>query len=339
MRSQAIFGCSGPELTSSERDFFAEARPWGFILFARNLEEPSRIRRLTDALRATVGDANAPILIDQEGGRVSRLKPPLWKKRYAAGEFGDLFRRSPEDARVATYLSARLIARDLTLLGINVNCAPVLDVALEGASQVIGDRSFGKDTARIIWLGRAAIEGYLEGGVVPVMKHAPGHGRAAVDSHTELPRVHSSIEDLSTTDFVTFRSLNHCPMAMTAHVVYEALDPVRPATTSPKVIRDVIRNEIGFDGLLISDDISMGALSGPVSVRTKAALFAGCDIVLHCNGDLAEMAEVASEAKPLEGASLRRAEQSMSHLPEEGEFDPESAERRLDELMGESGDR
>ena len=338
MRSQAIYGCSGPVLTEPERDFFSEARPWGFILFSRNILDSDQIRRLTDSLRATVDDDRAPILIDQEGGPVVRLRPPLGKKRFGARRFGELSAQSPAEAGIAAYLNARLIAHELAALGISVNCTPVLDLPCEGASAIIGDRAFGSDTATIIRLGRAVIEGLLEGGITPVMKHIPGHGRATVDSHLNLPRVFCPAEELSATDFVTFRSLNHCPMAMTAHVVYEAFDSIRPATTSPKVIRDVIRGEIGFDGLLLSDDISMGALSGPISARTKAALFAGCDIVLHCNGDLDEMASVATEAGPLEGISLKRAEQSMLHVVESGEFDPGSGQRRLDELMGEPGD-
>jgi len=289
---------------------------------------------LTGELRETVGDERAPILIDQEGGRVARLKPPAWKARAPAARFGELYATSQEVAREAAYLNARLMAQDLGDLGINANCAPVLDVPVEGADAVIGDRAFGRDPALIIELGRSMIEGLMEGGVLPVMKHVPGHGRATADSHVHLPRVSCGAEELSATDFVTFRSLNHCPMAMTAHVVYEAIDPQRPATTSPKVIRDVIRGEIGFEGLLMSDDLSMEALSGPISARTKAALFAGCDIVLHCNGGMDEMTAVANEAKPLEGVALKRAEHALTHLVAADEFDRFAAERRLDELIG-----
>jgi beta-N-acetylhexosaminidase len=221
----------------------------------------------------------------------------------------------------------------VTGIGVNVNCAPLLDVPVAGADPIIGDRAFGRDPAQIIDLGRAFIEGLVEGGVLPVMKHIPGHGRAAADSHVALPRVSSVAEELSATDFVTFRSLNHCPMAMTAHVVYEAIDPQRPATTSPKVIRDIVRGEIGFDGLLMSDDLSMGALSGPISVRTKAALFAGCDVVLHCNGSLDEMEEVAGELKPLEGPAMRRADHALAQIKGELRFDRAAAEARLAELL------
>ncbi|MBV9044093.1 MAG: beta-N-acetylhexosaminidase [Alphaproteobacteria bacterium] len=333
MRSRAIYGCAGLTLADAERDFFREARPWGFILFARNVSERAQLRALVESLRDTVGDARAPVLVDQEGGRVARLKPPMWKERPAAARFGELYASSHEAAIEAVYLNARLIAHDLSEVGINLACAPVLDVPVEGADSVIGDRAFSRDPSAVIDLGRSQIEGLMEGGVLPVMKHIPGHGRANADSHHALPRVTADEEELSATDFVTFRSLSTCPMAMTAHVVYEAIDPQRPATTSPKVIRDIIRGQMGFDGLLISDDLSMNALDGPLSVRTKAALFAGCDIVLHCNSKMDEMTEVASEVKPLEGPALHRADTALSHLSEPEEFDAAGAEARLSELM------
>ncbi len=336
MRTRVIYGCSGQVLGTQERAFFRDAMPWGFILFARNIAGREQVRALVDALRETVGDASAPVLIDQEGGRVMRLTPPNWHERPAAARFGEVYANSQEVATEAAYLNARLIAADLGELGINVDCLPVLDVPVEGSDNIIGDRAFASDPSAIIALGRAVIEGLMEGGVLPVMKHIPGHGRATADSHLALPRVATTAEELSATDFVTFRSLNQCPLAMTAHVVYESIDPQRPATTSPKVIRDVIRGEIGFDGLLLSDDVSMGALEGPISVRTKAALFAGCDIVLHCNGKMDEMKEVAEEAKPLEGAPLKRTEHALAHLSPSDPFDPASAETRLTELLGTS---
>ncbi|MGA7676514.1 MAG: beta-N-acetylhexosaminidase [Rhizomicrobium sp.] len=334
MRTRAIYGCSGQELGAEERAFFRDTMPWGFILFARNIDDREQVRALVDALRETVGDAGAPVLIDQEGGRVTRLKPPNWRERPPAARFGEVYANSREVATEAAYLNARLIAADLGELGINVDCLPVLDVPVEGADNIIGDRAFSSDPAAIIALGRAVIEGLMEGGVLPVMKHIPGHGRALADSHLALPRVATTAEELSATDFVTFRSLNQCPLAMTAHVVYEGIDPQRPATTSPKVIRDVIRGEIGFDGLLMSDDVSMGALEGPISARAKAALFAGCDVVLHCNAKMDEMKEVASGAKPLEGPSLKRAEHALSLLSATDPFDPAGAEARLTELLG-----
>ena len=334
MRTRAIYGCAGPALTAEERTFFASAQPWGFILFARNIVDPDQVRGLIEEMRATVNDPTAPVLIDQEGGRVARLKPPHWKSRVPAARFGDLHAKDPENAREAAYLNARLMAVEMAALGINVDCVPVLDVPVEGADAIIGDRAYAREPAVIIDLARAVIEGMIEGGVLPVMKHIPGHGRATADSHLSLPHVSTDEEILSATDFVTFRSLSQCPIAMTAHVVYEAIDPQRPATTSPKLIRDVIRGEIGFEGLLLSDDLSMQALSGPISVRAKAALFAGCDIVLHCNGTLAEMRDVAEEAKPLEGLALARAEAARARLSTPDAFDAARAEARLTELLG-----
>ena len=333
MRTRAIYGCAGTMLGAEEESFFCDAQPWGFIVFARNIENPDQLRALVQSLRATVNDPSAPILVDQEGGRVARMKPPHWQARPAAARFGEAYLRDAEVAREAAYLNARLIAHDLSDAGINVDCLPLLDVPVDGSDAIIGDRAFSSDPTTIIDLGRAVIEGLMEGGVLPVMKHIPGHGRATADSHLALPRVTTGPEELSATDFVTFRSLNQCPMAMTAHVVYEAIDPQRPATTSPKLIRDVIRGEIGFDGLLMSDDLSMNALSGPLSVRTKAALFAGCDVVLHCNGKIEEMREVAEEAKTLDGIALKRAQHALSHLTVPDAFDPAAANARLAELL------
>jgi beta-N-acetylhexosaminidase len=247
--------------------------------------------------------------------------------------FGTLHAASPEAAREAVYLNARLIAHDLSELGITVDCMPVLDVPVEGADVVIGDRALGRDPATIIDLGREVIDGLMEGGVLPVMKHIPGHGRALADSHLALPRVASSREDLSAVDFVPFRGLAHCPMAMTAHVVYEAIDPARPATVSPRVVKEAIRGEIGFEGLLLSDDLSMNALSGTLAARTRAALFAGCDIALHCNGKMEEMREVATEAKVLDGLSLKRSEAALAHLSAPGAFDAVAVEAHLADLL------
>ena len=334
MRTRVIYGCAGLELTPEERAFFRDSQPWGFILFARNIDDHGQVTALIRSLRETINDPKASVLIDQEGGRVARLKPPNWKARPAAARFGELHAKAPEKSREAVYLNARLIASDLAELGINVDCMPVLDVPVTDADKVIGDRAFSMDPAVVIDLGREAIDGLIEGGVLPVMKHIPGHGRATADTHFELPHVAQDVEELSATDFVTFRSLNNCPMAMTAHVVYDAIDPQRPATTSPKVIRDVIRGEIGFDGLLLSDDLSMNALSGTIGSRAKAALFAGCDIVIHCNGKMDEMKDVAEEAKPMEGPSLERAKKALAHLAPAEEFDTAVAEAHLVELLG-----
>ncbi len=333
MRTRAIYGCAGTELTSDERNFFGDVQPWGFILFARNIVDRDQVRRLVDALRATVNDSRAPVLIDQEGGRVARLRPPQWKARPAAALFGALHAVAAEAAKEAVYLNARMIAHDLVELGINVDCLPVLDVPVEGADDIIGDRAFSRDPAMVVDLGRSMIGGMIDGGVLPVMKHIPGHGRATADTHLALPHVETEREELSMTDFITFRGLADCPMAMTAHVVYDAIDPKRPATTSPRVVREVIRGEMGFDGLLMSDDLSMNALSGPLAKRAKAAQFAGCDVVLHCNGSLDEMKEVASEAKPLEEIHLKRAEAALAQLVTPEEFDIAAGEARLAELL------
>jgi len=285
-------------------------------------------------LRNAIGEGRAPIFIDQEGGRVARLKPPHWRARPPARWFGELFERSPDEGREATYLCARLIANDLRGLGVTVNCAPVLDVPVAGAHDIIGDRAFSSDPATVIELGRIVMDGHLDGGVLPVIKHIPGHGRAMADSHLALPKVAATAKQLSAHDFVTFRGLNHAPIAMTAHVVYQAIDANRPATTSARIIHSVIRGEIGFRGLLVSDDLSMAALQGPLGVRTKAAMVAGCDIALHCNGQLDEMKEVAREAKTLSRAALRRAEDALAQLRKPAGLDIEKAEARLAEMIG-----
>jgi len=332
--SAAVYGCQGTELAPEERGFFRDARPFGFILFARNCETPEQVRALCASLRDSIGDARAPIFIDQEGGRVARLKPPHWRARPPARRFGELFEIDPGRGREAAYLCARLIAHDLEDVGVTVNCAPVLDVPVTGSHDIIGDRAFSSDPATVIELGRAAIDGHLDGGVLPVVKHIPGHGRALADSHVALPRVAASADELSAHDFVTFRGLNHAPIAMTAHVVYESIDANRPATTSARVVQTIIRGEIGFNGLLVSDDLSMAALEGPLGARAKAALFAGCDIALHCNGKMDEMKAVAAQVKPLAGVSLHRAEAALAHLRAPSGLDIERAEARLSEMLG-----
>jgi beta-N-acetylhexosaminidase len=321
-------------LAPEEAQFLRDARPFGFILFARNCASPAQIRSLCRDLRETSENPDAPIFIDQEGGRVARLGPPQWRLRPSARRLGEMFERDADRGRDATYLCARLIAHDLRSLGVTVNCAPVLDVPVAGAHDIIGDRAFSREPGIAIELGRAAVEGYLDGGVLPVIKHIPGHGRATADSHLELPRVTARIEELSLHDFVAFRGLHDAPIAMTAHVVYEAIDPKRPATTSPRVINRAVRGEIGFTGLLISDDLSMAALEGTLGARAKAALFAGCDIVLHCNGKLDEMRDVAAHTKALAGESAARAEVALAHLRPPVPLDIAAAEARLGEMMG-----
>ena len=303
----AIFGCSGTTLGDDEKSFFTETQPLGFILFQRNCGGPDQVRALVEDLRDCVGRADAPVLIDQEGGRVQRLKPPHWRDAPAASRFAALHKSDRELASKAVHLNNRLIAHELADLGINVNCAPVLDLPQPGADPIIGDRALGDDPDTIATLAAAACEGFLEGGVLPVIKHIPGHGRADVDSHAALPSVDADLETLSNTDFAPFRALQDMPWAMTAHVLYQALDADQPATLSAEAIR-MIRQDIGFDGVLVSDDLSMQALGGSYKFRTAGALAAGCDVALHCNGDMAEMAGVATGCAPLTNKAIDRIE-------------------------------
>jgi beta-N-acetylhexosaminidase len=329
-----IFGCAGPALTDAEAAFFGESQPWGFILFGRNIVSPDQVRALVAALRASVGRTDAPVLIDQEGGRVARLAPPHWRRYPPARAFADLARDDPALACEMAWLGARLIARDLHDLGITVDCAPVLDVPAPGAHDVIGDRAYGESADTVALLAGVAAEGLMAGAVVPVIKHIPGHGRAAADSHLHLPVVTADLADLEAVDFQPFRVLADAPMAMTAHVIYAAVDPTRPATISPVVIDEVIRGSIGFSGLLMSDDLSMQALSGSFARRTRDSLDAGCDLVLHCNGDPSEMAEVAAAAGQLTSQAAIRAAAAMGRVAGAPEsFDQEDARRRFDALF------
>lgn len=308
-----VLGCAGPALSAAERAFFREAEPWGFILFRRNAETPAQLARLVADLREAAGRA-APVLIDQEGGRVARLRPPIWRGFPPAR--AETEGRSLEAAAAALELRYRLIAADLAAAGIDVNCAPLLDVAAEGLTDAIGDRALGSDPETVAFLGHAVRRGLAAGGVLPVVKHLPGYGRAAVDPHEALPVVRAPRAALEA-DFAPFRAHADAPMGMTAHLLIEALDPDLPATFSPACLR-AIREEIGFAGLLMTDDISMGALSGTVAERTAAALSAGCDIVLHCNGDAAEMAAAAGACGRLSGAARARAE-AVDALPRRAE--------------------
>jgi beta-N-acetylhexosaminidase len=329
--SAAILGCAGTTLSKDEVAFFRAVKPWGFILFARNIETPDQVRALTGALRETVGRADAPILIDQEGGRVARLRPPHWPKYPPGRAYGELAGNDPLLKREITRLGARLIAHDLAALGINVDCVPVLDVPDPAGHEIIGDRAYGQTPEEVAFLGRAASEGLIAGGVLPVIKHIPGHGRAMADSHLELPVVDASLSDLDARDFAPFRVLSDMPMAMTAHVIYTAIDKKRPATTSKKAIRKVIREAIGFDGLLMSDDLSMKALSGGFQERAEEALKAGCDVVLHCNGDMAEMTAVMDGTGALKGHARRRADAALARLARAPEsFDAAEGRARFD---------
>lgn len=319
-----VCGCSGTALSDTERAFLREAEPFGLILFKRNIASPEQVRALVDDVQDCLGRA-AAILVDQEGGRVQRLGPPHWRAYPAAAQFGAL--HLPIDAAAAlVFRVARIMAFDLRRLGITIDCLPVLDVPVPGGHNVIGNRAYGDDPKRVARLGRAAADGLLAGGVLPVMKHIPGHGRAGVDTHFELPRVTASLDLLKSSDFAPFMANADLPAAMTAHVVYTAIDPDRPATVSPRVIKDVIRETIGFAGLLLSDDLSMQALQGTLGERAAAAFAAGIDIALHCNGDLAEARSVAAVAPRLEGPALARAEAAMARLPREAAaFDPKES--------------
>ena len=306
-----ISGCASLRLSAEERAFFRDARPWGLILFARNCDEPEQIRRLTAEFRDAVGRGDAPVLIDQEGGRVQRLRPPHWTAWPPARAYRALYLDDPRRGLDLVRGTARLIAGELAAVGITVDCLPVADVPQPGAHDIIGDRAYGDSPDEVAEMARAAAEGLLDGGVLPVVKHIPGHGRAGIDSHEGLPVVEADAETLRRVDFAPFAALKDLPMAMTAHVIYTAFDPDRPATLSPVVIGEVIRKEIGFDGLLMTDDLSMGALDGSLRDRTERSLAAGCDMALHCNGRLDEMAEVAAAAPCLEGRAAERADRAL----------------------------
>ena len=332
MRSAAIYGCSGHRLTPEEKTFFADTRPWGFILFRRNVDSPEQVRALTDELRDSVGDPEAPILIDQEGGRVQRLGPPHWPK-YPPGDAYLKAAPDPASARELVRLGARLMAHDLRDVGITIDCVPVLDVPVAGAHDIIGDRAYATDPATVALLGRAAAEGLLAGGVLPVIKHMPGHGRAFADSHKELPTVHADLDTLDGWDFAPFKSLSDMPIAMTAHVVFTAIDPKHPATQSKKAIK-LIRKHLGFKGLLLSDDLVMNALSGTLTERAEASLKAGCDLVVHWNGDMDEMQQVAAGVGKLKGKSARRADAALARIVQTPEpLDVVEARARFDRLM------
>lgn len=333
MTSKAfIVGLSGPVLTVSERSFLAAHSPWGLILFARNVETPDQVRRLVEEARAAIG-WRVPVLIDQEGGRVQRLRPPHWPDHPAGEVFGALYRKDVAAGLEAVRLNSRLIAADLHALGIDVDCLPVADLRLPEGHGIIGNRAYGEEPVSVAALARAAAEGLLEGGVLPVVKHIPGHGRAPVDSHERLPVVHASRAELERTDFAAFQPLADLPLGMTAHVVYADLDAERPATTSLVVMEEVVRGFIGFSGLVMSDDLSMGALSGTVATRGEAALAAGCDMLLHCNGRLDEMEPIAAVTPILSGLALERAERALKARITPAPFDAEAARAERDRLL------
>ncbi|MDP4593215.1 MAG: beta-N-acetylhexosaminidase [Beijerinckiaceae bacterium] len=329
-----ILGCAGLELTTDERAFIAREKPWGLILFKRNVADRAQLRQLTNQFRELLGRENAPVLIDQEGGRVQRMGPPHWRAYPPAAAFAAAASKNGADAADLVRMGARLIADDLREAGINVDCLPVLDVPVPGGHQVIGDRAYSDDPALVAQLGLAACEGLLQGGVLPVLKHIPGHGRAGADSHMELPRVDASLEALKENDFIPFKAIADMPLAMSAHVIYEAIDPERPATISPVVVDRIIRGLIGYDGLVMSDDLSMKALSGSFTEKTQHLFAAGLDMALHCSPDLAEAHEVAAASPWLDGKREERAERALKMILQVPEpIDSVDASARLDAAL------
>ena len=338
MNSRAfITGVSAPELTDSEREFIRAERPWGFILFKRNVDTPAQVSWLVGELRSLVENPQAPVLIDQEGGRVQRLGPPHWPVYPPGAVFGALYDIDRALGLKAARLSSRLIAADLTNLGIDVDCLPLADVPVEGSDAVIGNRAYGTEPGKVAAIARAVTEGLERGGVLPVLKHIPGHGRATADSHFKLPTVEIGRNELERTDFAAFQPLADLPMAMTAHVVFSAIDPAQPATTSATMIEQVIRGVIGFQGLLMSDDVSMNALAGSIAERTRAIVDAGCDMVLHCNGKLDEMREVARQTPMLSGPALERANRALASRRPPEPFDRQAGRAELDALIERAG--
>ena len=321
MAKALITDVAGLAISAEERAFLRDADPWGFILFKRNIGTPDQVRALVDSMRETVGRADAPVLVDQEGGRVQRLGPPHWPSYPPGAHYGRLYDRDPEEGLAAARLGARLIASDLAALGITVDCLPIADVPVSEADPVIGNRAYGTTAEKVAAIGAAVAEGLMQGGVLPVLKHIPGHGRATADSHHRLPVVGTDRETLQSSDFAAFRPLAKLPLGMTAHVVFTAFDPVAPATTSGTMVHEVIRGFIGFDGLLMSDDLSMNALSGTLAERARATLAAGCDVVLHCNGTLVERQDVADVCPPLFGEPKRRADAAVAARRAAAPFD------------------
>ncbi|MEM7446300.1 MAG: beta-N-acetylhexosaminidase [Pseudomonadota bacterium] len=326
------FGCEGPELSDAEFRLFREADPMGFVLFRRNCKTPEQTLRLTDRMRESVG-RDAPVLVDQEGGRVQRLRPPVWAKDPSARTIGDLYRRDPEKGLVAVDLLAQAIASDLLACGIDVNAVPVLDVGHPFTHDVIGDRAYGDEVDEVIALGRAIAESMMAAGVQPIMKHIPGHGRTLCDSHQELPRVAVGLEELRRIDFAPFRALIDLPWAMTAHIVFDALDPDLPATQSSVIIDRIVRGELGFEGVLVTDDLSMEALDGTIDKRAVNSLKAGCDIALHCNGKLEDMEILAGAVPPLTDAAQDRLQRAKNRVAKPDPIDATEARRQVSDWL------
>jgi beta-N-acetylhexosaminidase len=327
-----ITGLAGLELSADERAFIREAQPWALIIFKRNVSTPSQLTELVRTFRDTVG-WEAPVLIDQEGGRVQRLGPPHWPVYPPGAVYGALYDREQAMGLAAAQFAGHLIAADLKALGIDVDCLPLADVPVPGGDPIIGDRAYGTEPGKVAALAGAIAKGLLAGGVLPVLKHLPGHGRAGADSHLKLPVVDTDRATLELTDFAAFKPLAGLPLGMTAHVVFTAIDPVAPATTSVTMVQQVIRGSIGFQGLLMSDDVSMGALSGTLAERSQAALRAGCDVVLHCNGKLDEMVAVAGVSPELTGVAATRADAALAARSAPEDFDVEGARKIFSQMI------
>ncbi|MDX2204218.1 MAG: beta-N-acetylhexosaminidase [Hyphomicrobiaceae bacterium] len=331
--SAFITALSGPELLADERALLRAARPCGVILFARNIVAPAQVRRLTSGIRDAVGSEHLMLLVDQEGGRVQRLGPPHWRALPPGAQYAAAYAHDPARAVHAAELVARLMAHDLREAGFNTDCAPVLDLPVSGSHAVIGDRAFGETPGQVVALAGAVVRGFAAGGILPVIKHIPGHGRATSDSHHDLPVVDTPRAALTVTDFAPFAALAHVPAAMTAHVVFSSIDPALPASVSPAVTADVIRGAIGYQGLLMSDDLGMKALSGTIAQKAAAVFRAGSDVALLCSGELGETEAVAAVAPPLEGEPLRRLERASAVFRQQPRpFDVREAEAALAEI-------
>jgi beta-N-acetylhexosaminidase len=328
-----ITGLAGLSITASERSFLRDTQPWGLIIFKRNVSAPDQLSELTQSFRDCVG-WQAPVFVDQEGGRVQRLGPPHWPVYPPGARYGEIYDRDPASGIAAARLAGHLMATDLRPVGIDADCLPLGDVPLPGSDHVIGDRAYGSEAGKVAALAKAIAKGLQAGGVLPVLKHLPGHGRATADSHHKLPVVDTDRRTLEETDFAAFRALASLPIGMTAHVVFSAFDPVAPSTASVTMVRQVIRGFIGFRGLLMTDDISMNALSGTIAERSRAALTAGCDLVLHCNGHMREMEAVAAETPELSGESAVRADAALAARSAPEEFDTHAARRIFAQIAG-----
>jgi beta-N-acetylhexosaminidase len=333
-----IYGFEGYNLTETERAFFKDINPWGYILFARNIETPQQVKTLTNSLRDLSGRDILPILVDQEGGRVSRFKDPHWRKAPATSIFGEIYDRNQTEGVEAARLNSRLMAHDLFEVGVSIDCLPMLDVRASGSDEsVIGDRAYSDQPETVAILGRAAAEGLMDGGILPVLKHLPGHGRSLIDSHAGLPVVEASLRALEASDFRPFRALREFPMGMTGHLIYKSIDGNNPSTLSRVVIEEVIRSKapgrIGFNGLLMTDDISMGALEGSFEERARKSLTAGCDVILHCNGEMAEMQSIASQTPILSGKARQRADKVIKAFCEPDDFDVDEGRNRLQRFI------